>query len=238
MPVRRAVKALAPVLALLAQPAAAQAYQCRAPSAAPSVPAISRDGPVRQRPVARYTLALSWSPEFCRSRENSAHNAFQCSGSGGRFGFVVHGLWPEARGSDFPQWCPTRRSPSPALVRQHLCMTPDAALLAHEWARHGACMVPRPETYFGVARTLWNALRWPDYDRLSRQQGLTAGEVRQAFVDANPGYRADAVGLVLTDRGWLREMRLCLGRNFRAVACPRGQFGPADSTNVRIWRGL
>ena len=80
--------ALVLLLAALPAPALAQAYQCQAPAAPPSVPAITADGPARPVPVARYTLALSWSPEFCRGRENSAANAFQCSGSGGRFGFI------------------------------------------------------------------------------------------------------------------------------------------------------
>jgi len=229
---------MAAALAVIPSAAMAQAYQCQAPAAPVAVPRVEQDGPTRQMPVARYTLALSWSPEFCRGRETSAAHAFQCSGRGGRFGLVVHGLWPEGRGSSYPQWCPARRAPSPALVRQHLCMTPSAALLAHEWAKHGACMVGTPETYFRTAAVLWGALRLPDYDRLSRQPDLTAGDVRRAFAQANPGYPAEAVGLVLNQRGWLRELRLCLGRDFRSQACPRGQQGPADATPARIWRGL
>lgn len=230
--------ALALLLVALPVVAQAQAYQCAAPAAPPAIPAITADGPVRQVPVARYTLALSWSPEFCRGRENSGRNAFQCSGSGGRFGFILHGLWPEGRGGQPPQWCPSRRTVSPALARQHLCMTPDTWLLAHEWAKHGTCMSGTPERYFATARGLWNALRWPDYDRISRQDGLTAGAVRQAFVDANPAFRADQVGLRLNQRGWLTEMRLCYDRRLRPVRCTQAQFGVADEAGVRIWRGL
>lgn len=230
--------ALALLLAAMPVAANAQAYQCQAPAAPPAIPAITADGPVRQVPVARYTLALSWSPEFCRGRENSGRNAFQCSGSGGRFGFILHGLWPEGRGSAYPQWCATRRTVSPALARQHMCMTPDARLLAHEWAKHGACMARTPESYFRTAQGLWNVLRWPDYDRISRQDGLTAGDVRQAFVEANPAFRADQVGLRLNQRGWLTEMRLCYDRRLRPTRCNEWQLGVADEAAVRIWRGL
>jgi ribonuclease T2 len=44
--------------------ASAQAYQCRAPQVR-AVPTITPDGPRRELPVTGYTLALSWSPEFC-----------------------------------------------------------------------------------------------------------------------------------------------------------------------------
>jgi ribonuclease T2 len=230
---------LALMLTLLAPGTAqAQAYQCSAPRGPVTVPEITPDGPVRQMPVSGYSLALSWSPEFCRGREGSTRDARQCSGRDGRFGFIVHGLWPEGRGSAYPQWCPTRRTLTPATVRPYLCMTPDARLLAHEWAKHGACMVGTPETYFRTTQVLWNALRIPDYDRVSRQDGLTAGAIRQAFADANPSIPTESVGLRLNQRGWLTELRVCYNRRFRPVACTASQFGPADNTAARIWRGL
>ncbi len=226
-------------LALLAPAAAqAQAYQCSPPAGPVTVPAITPDGPVRQMPVSGYSLALSWSPEFCRGRENEPRHARQCSGRDGRFGFIVHGLWPEGRGNTWPQWCPTRRAPTPATVRPYLCMTPDSRLLAHEWAKHGACMGGTPESYFRTTQGLWNALRWPDYDRISRQEGLTAGDIRRAFVDANPAYPPESVSVRLNQRGWLSELRLCYNRRLRPVRCAPGQRGAADEAPARIWRGL
>lgn len=218
--------------------ALAQAYQCSVPAGPVSVPAAPRDGPVRQVPIAGYTLALSWSPEYCRTRQNSAADRRQCSGQAGRFGFIVHGLWPEGRGGAWPQWCPNAQPLPPAEARRNLCMTPSARLLAHEWAKHGACMVRRPENYFKVTRILWNSLRWPDFDRLSRQEGLTAGAVRRAIAQANPYWEPEHIGLVVNDRGWLREMRLCYGRDFMPAPCDARRFGPADMAELRIWRGL
>ncbi len=231
---------LSPLLALLCHGgiAQAQAYQCTIPAAPQSVPQIEQDGPTRQMPVNGYTLALSWSPEYCRGRTNSARDARQCSGREGRFGFIVHGLWPEGRGNSYPQWCPARRSPDPATIRQNMCMTPDARLLAHEWAKHGSCMVTRPETYFRVTRILWNSLRWPDFDRLSRREGLTAGDIRTAFAEANPHWEQEHIGVRLNQRGWLRELRLCYGRDFRPTRCNRSQFGAPDDAAAGIWRGL
>ena len=221
-----------------ATPALGQAYQCRIPQGAISLPAITRDGPVRETPVTGYTLALTWTPEFCRTRADNPRHARQCSGRGGRFGFTVHGLWPEGRGALWPQWCPTSRRPSQQAVRESLCTTPDTQLIAHEWARHGACMVRNPDSYMRITRILWRSLRLPDYDRLSRDDDLTAGAIRAAFADANRYWEPEHVGLVVNERGWLTEMRLCYGRDFMPARCDRRRFGPADEVPVRIWRGL
>lgn len=223
---------------LLPAAASAQAYQCRVPQGPVSVPRIEREGPVRQTRVTGYTLALSWSPEFCRFRADSARHARQCGGREGRFGLVVHGLWPEGARGQWPQWCPTDRQPSPRAVAGALCMTPDARTIAHEWARHGSCMVPDPDAYIEVTQILWRSLRLPDLDRLSRQQGLTAGQVRAAFADANRYWEAEDVGLALSNRGWLREIRLCYGADFMPTACDPRRYGPEDEERVSIWRGL
>ena len=229
---------LAATASLAANPVAAQAYQCRVTDAPVNLPRVERDGPVRQTRVTGYTLALSWSPEFCRFRDDEPRHARQCSGRSGRFGFIVHGLWPDGPHGSWPQWCPTRRQPSLGAVRGAMCMTPDAALLARQWAKHGSCMSNNPDSYLRITSILWRSLRWPDFDRLSRDRDLTAGDVRQTFAEANPYWDAEDVGLVLNSRGWLREMRLCYGADFMPRACDRRRIGPADAEDVRIWRGL
>ncbi|GMN12995.1 ribonuclease T(2) [Altererythrobacter sp. MTPC7] len=216
--------------------ASAQAYQCKVPARI-SVPQAKQDGPVRQVPVTGYTMALSWSPEFCRTRQRSGTHATQCSGRNGRFGFIVHGLWPDGR-STWPQYCPTARRPQPATVAKNLCMMPSASLAARQWAKHGSCMTRRPDTYFNVTRILWNSYRWPDFDRISREEGLTAGRIREAFASANPGWEPSMVGVKLNRRGWLQELRLCYGKRFRPKVCPSRTFGPKDGVKAKIWRGM
>lgn len=117
-------------------------------------------------------------------------------------------------------------------------MTPVPRLLEREWAKHGSCMVRTPEAYYRVSAILWRSLRWPDADYLSKQDPLTAGDLRRAFVAANPAWRAEQVGVVLSRTGWLRELRLCYSRRFLPTACRRGKFGAADAAPVTIWRGL
>lgn len=65
---------LVALVAIAPAAAHAQAYQCRAPQGA-SVPRISPDGPRRVLPVTGYTLALSWSPEFCKPRADDRSHA-------------------------------------------------------------------------------------------------------------------------------------------------------------------
>ena len=56
--------------------ASAQSYQCKVPRSV-AVPGIAREGPTRTMPVTGYVLSLSWSPEFCRTRRDSARHARQ-----------------------------------------------------------------------------------------------------------------------------------------------------------------
>ena len=216
--------------------ASAQAYQCRAPQVN-SVPAITPDGPRRSLPVTGYTMALSWSPEFCKPRADQRSHAAQCSGKNGSFGLVVHGLWPES-GASWPQWCGEGAALTPATIRANMCMMPSERLIARQWAKHGSCMVRRPDAYLKVTRILWDSYRIPDYDRISREEGLTAGRIRAAFADANPGIPASAIGVKLNSRGWLEEVRLCYAKTFRPTRCSASRFGAKDSAAAKIWRGL
>lgn len=234
----RYLNSLALAAAALALPAtaSAQAYQCRAPQVT-RVPKITPDGPPRRTPVTGYTLALSWSPEFCRTRADEPAHAMQCGGKAGSFALVVHGLWPEgAKG--WPQWCEAKRAPTPAEVRSAMCLMPSERLVARQWAKHGSCMVPRHDAYLKVVRILRSGLRLPDYDRIAREDSLTAGRIRAAFADANPEWPESAVGVHLNPRGWLEEIRLCYTKRFRPAPCPAARRGAKDSAAAKIWRGL
>lgn len=217
-------------------PLAAQSYQCSVGGVV-NLPRIAPDGPARRLPISGYTLALSWSPEFCRGRENSRRDVRQCSGQAGRFGMVVHGLWPES-GHSWPQWCPAPQALSVETARPNLCLSPSETLVANQWVKHGTCMTRRPETYFRVTRILWSGLRMPDFDRISREERLTAGTIRTRFMDANPGWPQEAVGVHLNERGWLEEVQLCYDKRFMPAPCNKARWGAAETAPARIWRGL
>ncbi|MFS0849102.1 ribonuclease T [Novosphingobium panipatense] len=233
-----AVRAAALLVALAGAPAPApgQAYQCSLPRTVPPIGPVKPEGPARRTPISSYTLAASWSPNYCQTSGDT--RSMQCNRDNGRFGFILHGLWPEAKRGPSPQWCATRPLPSPQQLREHLCMTPSATLLAREWAKHGSCMVASPQKYFRISAILWRSIRWPDADRLSRKKGLTVADLRDEFVAANPGWPRGAIGVQLSRTGWLREVRLCYGKDFRPRTCARRQQGAADAATMKIWRGL
>ncbi|WP_338467149.1 ribonuclease T [Novosphingobium sp. ZN18A2] len=227
---------LASALALLPAPAVAQAWQCRVPPSV-NVPRLPRaDGPRISTPVTGYVLALSWSPEFCHGRGNGSDSRLQCSGRIGRFGFILHGLWPEGRGRD-PQWCAAAQGLTERTVRENLCVTPSPRLMAHEWAKHGACMARTPAGYLKAGRVLFHSMHFPDMARLSRKDGLSAGMVRAALVKETPFLSTDMIRLQVNARGWLEEVQVCYGRDFMPARCPGGT-GPRDSQPVKIWRSF
>ena len=239
LPTRRRSNSVAAAVALaaLAWPGAAagQAYQCRVPATVPA--ARAETGPANRAAISGYTLALSWSPEYCRGKERSAADRLQCSGAMGRFGFVVHGLWPEGAKSA-PQFCGHVGPPPPAVIRGQLCRTPTVELVAHEWAKHGSCIARDAAGYFKISNILADSMHYPPVETLSREPTLTAGQLRAAFAKANPGRPANSFGLLLSPTGWLREVKVCLNPRFRSTRCPARQYGPRNTASVKIWRGL
>jgi len=229
--------AAAVLLAAFPIAAQAQAYQCSAPATIerphPDLPSDSQ--PRRLLPIGGYTLAITWAPQFCRDRGADAAARFQC-GAGNRFGFTLHGLWPDGVGKDWPQYCKATPLLPRAVIGKHICSTPSAQLMQHEWSKHGTCMPGfRPERYFATSTALYGKLRYPDMDALSREP-LTAGGLAAAVARSNPGLGPDMMR-VTARQGWLDEIWICLDKAFRYNRCPAHQGGLPASAAVRIWRG-
>jgi ribonuclease T2 len=220
--------------------ASAQALSCDAPAniAVPKPAGPSVSEPVRALPIGAYTLALSWSPQYCRNARGDA--SFQC-GQNARFGFVLHGLWPDGQGAQWPQYChPTTVLPPP-VIREMLCTTPSVDLMQHEWAKHGTCGWSDPAVYFRTGRSLYQTLRFPDMMALSRRRDLTVGMFRDSLARANaqvPGLTASAIRVRAGRSGWLEEVWLCLDRTMAYARCGTGQQGGTDpGQRLKIWRG-
>ncbi len=220
-------------LALVASPAAAQPGVCAAPTVTTAAPLAAPDGPSRALPITHYTLALTWAPDVCR--RHPTHD-LECQGARARFGFVLHGLWPDSDNGTWPQWCP---APSPAttqvpayVVNHMLCTTPSVSLIAHEWGKHGTCMATSPQAYFAQSSRMFHALHMPDMAALARRSDLTAGTLRAAFAVANPRYPRAAIGLMLDADGTLQELHLCHDHRFHPVPCPAP--GTPDTTRITI----
>ena len=200
-----------------------------------AIPADLTPAPVQAQeesrivPTTRLALAYYWWPQNCRRADSAA-----VPGCAAGFGFKVHGLWPDGAGKTYPQSC---RAPTPldiATVRANYCMTPSPSLLQHEWAKHGTCHWPDADAYFAAARRVADTIALPDIDK-QRPTGLTAGSVRDAFVQANPGLPRNSL-FIATDRNqWLTEVRICLTTAYRPTRCKDDDVGAPDPVPVRVW---
>lgn len=168
-----------------------------------------------------YVLSLSWSPSYCEASAERAPNRAPDQQCGARpFAFVVHGLWPQyERG--FPSYC---QVPAPrldrAIVGSVLDLMPSPRLVFHEWDRHGTCSGLTPHAYFETMRKARAAVKIPDdYLALGQPAMVTAADVADAFVKANPNLSRDDVA-VMCDKKRLSEVRICLTRSFAFRACP------------------
>ncbi|MEG3174832.1 ribonuclease T [Sphingomonas sp. RB3P16] len=217
--------------------AGAQALRCSVPAAVPRPhpDLASASQPQRVLPIGSYTLALTWAPEYCHGKLRDAAAQFQCQ-SGNRFGFTLHGLWPDGVGKEWPQYCTSTALLPEALIRQHVCATPSPQLLQHEWAKHGTCMGTTPQAYFARSTGLYAKLGYPDMTALSRRP-LTAGQLAAAFAKANPGVPADAVRVTANKKGWLDELWMCLDKSLAYRRCEANSGGLDANASVKVWRG-
>ncbi|OAN53740.1 ribonuclease I [Paramagnetospirillum marisnigri] len=158
-----------------------------------------------------FLLSLSWSPGFCATDSGRA-NPEQCQGVR-RFGFIVHGLWPQYASGSWPQCC--RAAPfRPSAASEAMAGSmPGQSLRRHEWEKHGSCVSPRQDDYFALI------------DRAVKTHGLggslTAGErIRVSDLKRHwPGLPAQAVTVRCKGKA-LAEVRLCLERDLSPRPCP------------------
>ncbi|GGO97592.1 ribonuclease T2 family protein [Stakelama pacifica] len=233
----RIAGALAALVCAAPGVAAAQSYQCNIPEriAPPHAEGPTQGQPRRVLPIGGYTLAISWSPQQCAHRSDIS-SSFQCDPEN-RFGFTLHGLWPDGkRENQWPQYCKAAPVLPQTVIRRHICTTPSAQLLQHEYAKHGTCTGMTPTTYFATSARLFGNLRYPDMAALSRKRDLTAGQLARAIAAANPGITTRMMRLTADKRGWLQEVWLCLDTRLRYRACPAFEKSLPDDQPIRIRR--
>ena len=165
-----------------------------------------------------YLLALSWSPEHCRTHPKDA-DSHECETADG---FVVHGLWPEADHGPAPTECRHSGGPSDEVVKGMLDLMPSAGLIRHEWQAHGACSGESPSHYFRDVRTAYERVRIPPrYRALRAAEDTPVDALTRAFVDVDPTLAPDRLSLVC-DGDALREVRICLDKRLAPRSCGTG----------------
>lgn len=163
-----------------------------------------------------FVLALSWSPTYCAT--DGADDSQQCS-PGKRYGFVLHGLWPQYE-QGFPSNCSTEKFPS-ELQDQFAGLYPNDKLFTHAWEKHGTCSGLSPIEYMTLAQQLKQAVRIPEaYQAPLQPFRTTSQQMEQAFVQANPGFNALAFAIYCTGDGrFLKEMFVCFDLTGKPRAC-------------------
>ena len=162
-----------------------------------------------------YLLSLSWSPEYCHSHASSA----QCTGSK-HYGFVVHGLWPEANSGANPENC--SNAPGPSDPSKMLDIMPDLGLIQHEWLTHGTCTGLSADNYFSSIRSVFSSVQIPkQFFSVTSTTLMSPQQIKSAFEQANPGLSDGSIGLVCTG-GYLNEVEICFSKdaNPAPMACP------------------
>lgn len=242
---RRTARALASILVivvaagvgLLTRPHAPTGTPARAPQDAgvqlpaprASEPPVQLGGAQAPSSTTRgfdyYLVSLSWSPSYC---ETNPHDREQCGPRG--YGFVLHGLWPQHERGGGPQDCATRGRPDAATIARTLAFMPSRRLIEHEWRAHGSCSGLDADAYFALSDRAYASVRIPPAFATAQVPArLDAEGVRDAFLAANPGLRADMFAVVCRGRD-LAEVRICVdadlaprrcGREVR-TRCPRG----------------
>ena len=168
-----------------------------------------------------YVMALSWSPNWC-SREGEARGSPQCA-PGARFGWVLHGLWPQYEDGGWPDFCSVnRRNPSRSETAAEADLFGSSGSAWHQWNKHGRCTDLSADDYYALSRLAYDGVTRPDvFRRLDRDVRLPASVVEEAFLEANPEMSADQITITCRDRT-IQEARICLTRDLKLRACGEG----------------
>jgi ribonuclease T2 len=162
-----------------------------------------------------YVLSLSWSPAFCLRSPRAA----ECNGPR-RYGFIVHGLWPQnERG--WPENCADTRV-SDRVARGIADLMPARALVSHEWSAHGTCSGLDPAEYFALVRRVYESIAIParfsgSVDDVEQSPSTIAAE----FLQSNRRLPPNSVVVACSGQGLprLREVHVCFSRDLTPRVC-------------------
>jgi len=163
-----------------------------------------------------YVLSLSWSPQHCATK--GSDDPRQC-GVGRRYGFIVHGLWPQYEQGGYPAYCRSRETPTRDTVDRIIGVMPSENLIRHQWTKHGACSGLPPSRYFNVTSQAFSSIAMPDfYRRPTGALSRSVAQLKAELMASNPLLPASAISVACSGQ-YLREVRLCLDKSLRPRAC-------------------
>ena len=91
---------------------------------------------------------------------------------------------------------------------------PSRHLIEHEWQTHGSCSGLDPSAYFQQADRAFASIKIPDALHAPRSAPtLSASELIQAFMQANPGLGKNMISIACHDGNDLTEVHICLNKD-------------------------
>jgi ribonuclease T2 len=170
-----------------------------------------------------YLMNLSWSPEFCSIQGTSP----ECAAHPG---FILHGLWTQNNDGTYPVFC--SEQPAPADLAQNLDITPDLALLEHEWAKHGTCSGVGSQRFFAMEHQAVRSLKIPPpFAHLDHEISLTPAAILDLFAQANPDFPSGSI-LLSCGRNHLTAIEACFSKDLHPIACQGVRTCRANSVKI------
>jgi ribonuclease T2 len=169
-----------------------------------------------------YLLSMSWSPNYCLTHANE----LQCTS---KKAFILHGLWPENLSGANPSTCPSQQTLTQTAIDVALPYMTSKTLIQHEWDKHGVCAGKTSVNYFTDAVNAFKAVRVPSYLATPKAtKTISLSTLRKDF-QASSGLAANQYAVVC-DGSKLKEVRVCLNKQFAAQACGSGVSDSCPST--------
>jgi ribonuclease T2 len=173
-----------------------------------------------------YTMVMSWSPTHCVTAQEGRDEQ-QCARQDGlRYGFVLHGLWPQHE-KGYPEACPIGRKPfvPQPVINSMLDIMPSGGLVIHEFKLHGTCSGLEPADYYKLSRQLFTRVRIPErFQNPFETQFVAPRELVDEFMRANPWLRPEMIAVNCGGPGnRLRDIRICLTREGAPRACGQNE---------------
>lgn len=191
---------------------------CQEPGASPTAPIQTAAPPPTAQAAADfdyYLLALSWAPDYCAANPNDSQ---ECA-LGRKYGFVLHGLWPQYQ-KGYPSDCGSE--PLPAQVKaQFSGLFPNEKLFEHEWSKHGTCSGLPPAAYLALAKRIKESVQIPAaYQSPAQPFRTDSTALKDAFLQANPGLAQDGLAVSCSGSGrFLSELQVCFTTAGAPASC-------------------
>ncbi|CAF3846109.1 unnamed protein product [Rotaria sp. Silwood1] len=165
-------------------------------------------------------FTLSWTPTYCASLSQAARDhEFQCRSSN-NFGFIVHGLWPQASKAlsvrDHPRNCRNEQQLNATLIKRFYCMMPSEHLIQSEWEKHGTCQFTTATDYFLTIENIYQSLNIPDIRSINNP---TATTIKNSFLSLNPKLFSSAIQVSMDSSNRLKEVNICYKLDKQFVSC-------------------